>query len=175
MAKEEQGRPYESIDTRAASMRMANNFDEGKKYIEEGKRQQGMEFLQREVQLNPYNDEAWFLLGREYYKLGSEQNSQEFYKKSLEHCKRAAQVNSRHELALYLTGCLYYILYNSLLDSITYLEKAIQVNPNNESTWYILGEVYNSKGNRKKAIECCQKAIQINPNSDAKKLLNKLE
>ena len=92
----------------------------------------------------------------------------DFHKKgkideSLEHYHQALMINDKNPQLLFLIGTAY-LQKNNFINSITFFEKTINIDPNNLGAYNNLGGALQNLKQYKKAIEIYKKLLVINPN-----------
>lgn len=143
--------------------------------------------LLKEVENNPKNDEAWFLLG---YVRGEQKNYKgmiEAFNKSLEISNRFEKDINNFKLKYWVdnfnAGVAYFTRFSNNRDSVVYIEKAIQsfktcteIIPDSGAAYKNLAYSYLSKGDIDPAVEPLTKAIQLSNEQDidAMKMLGKI-
>lgn len=136
-------------------------IDELNIYMSRGQSKQMISKMEEAANADPNNKTLWFALGATYDNMGKKDNAETAYKKSL-------AIDSNYFDALYNLGAMYYNagveVYNKVKDlpmskekeynagkakytasfnkSLPYLEKALQIQPNDLNTLASLKEVY---------------------------------
>ena len=92
----------------------------------------------------------------------------DFHKKgkideSLEHYHQALMINDKNPQLLFLIGTAY-LQKNNFINSISFFEKTINLDPNNLGAYNNLGGALQNLKEYKKAIEIYKKLLIINPN-----------
>jgi tetratricopeptide (TPR) repeat protein len=143
--------------------------------------------LLKEVENNPKNDEAWFLLG---YVRGEQKN----YKGMLEAFNKSLEISNRFEKDIanfklkywvdnFNAGVVYFGRFQNNRDSVQYIEKAIEafktatmIIPDSASAYKNLAYSYLSKEDISSAVEPLQKAVELSKEKDidAMKMLGKI-
>jgi tetratricopeptide (TPR) repeat protein len=97
------------------------------------------------------------------------------YVEALEFGKSLQEKFSNDADYLFMMGSVYFILEDSK-KSITYFEKALEIDPNDIETLTLKTNAHLSLQQKDEAIECCKKIITLDPkNYEAQGLLEKLE
>lgn len=143
--------------------------------------------LLKEVENNPKNDEAWFLLG---YVRGEQKN----YKGMLEAFRKSLEISNRFEKDInsfklkywidnFNAGVVYFTRFSNNRDSVVYIDKAIEsfktcieIIPDSASAYKNLAYSYLSKGEIDPSVEPLKKAIELSNELDveAMKMLGKI-
>lgn len=164
------------------------NGNAGKAYMDLSEKQETKELelefinnaiyhLDRAITLHPTYVNGYLNLGVAYYKL----ENYGLAKKQWDRAKELYPNNPFLKTNFNALATLYYnkavkigqkkpVDVANLLESIKYLEKAIEVAPNNAAYWYDLGGVSYMINDRVKARTCWEKSLQLDPtNEKAKK------
>ncbi|CUU00564.1 Tetratricopeptide repeat-containing protein [Candidatus Kryptobacter tengchongensis] len=143
--------------------------------------------LLKEVENNPKNDEAWFLLG---YVRGEQKN----YKGMLEAFNKSLEISNRFEKDInnfklkywvdnFNAGVVYFSRFSNNRDSVVYIDKAIEsfkicteIIPDSAAAYKNLAYSYLSKGEIDPSVEPLKKAIELSHEKDveAMKMLGKI-
>tara|TARA_R110002049_G_scaffold264606_1_gene440714 strand:- start:181 stop:1575 length:1395 start_codon:yes stop_codon:yes gene_type:complete len=112
----------------------------------------------KSVEINPNDAVSLFNLGKLYTDVkGDFENGIKYYKKSIE--------SDSHLKEPYSNIALIYIRQNNFEEASTYLEKSIEINPNDYMAMYNLGTIYqNIKGKQSKSKPLYRQSIRENPN-----------
>ncbi len=143
--------------------------------------------LLKEVENNPKNAEAWFLLG---YVRGEQKNYTgmlEAFNKSLEISNQFEKDINNFKLKYWVdnfnAGVSYFTRYQNNRDSVQYIEKAIEsfktatlIIPDSASAYKNLAYSYLSKEDIASAVEPLKKAVELSKEKDvdAMKMLGKI-
>ncbi len=143
--------------------------------------------LLKEVENNPKNDEAWFLLG---YVRGEQKNYRgmlEAFKKSLEVSNRFERDINNYKLKYWVdnfnAGVAYFTRFTNNRDSVVYIDKAIEsfktcteIIPDSSAAYKNLAYSYLAKGEIDPAVEPLKKSIELSEEQDveAMKMLGKI-
>lgn len=88
---------------------------------------------------------------------------------------QALQVNPKDPRTWRNLGLMYAGDFKDYEKAATYIEKMIEVDPENASGYFYLGLTYESAGMKEKAIQAYQSALEVDPDySDAAKAINRL-
>ncbi|MDD2680335.1 MAG: tetratricopeptide repeat protein, partial [Candidatus Omnitrophica bacterium] len=118
------------------------------------------ESLNKAIELNPKNDQAYFQLGWLY-------QSKDKFSQAAESFKKAIELNPKNNKAYTGLGWCYQHQGNFPQAEGLY-EKAIELNPKDDKACIGLGWCYQHEGNFPQAEDAFKKAIEINPeNADA--------
>ena len=141
------------------------NYKLASVYCDYGKPQIGKEYLLKAIAQKPDEVDCRFALSRIYAQL-NQPDSVDCW------LKRGAELRQPTAADYYAIGICYSEGQRNLAQSITYLKKASEMNPQMESYYVDLGAVYGMAGKFDESIATLQKLIQINPESiDANKYL----
>ncbi|CUS78632.1 Tetratricopeptide repeat-containing protein [Candidatus Kryptonium thompsonii] len=143
--------------------------------------------LLKEVENNPKNDEAWFLLG---YVRGEQKNYKgmiEAFNKSLEVSNRFEKDINNYKLKYWVdnfnAGVAYFTRFSNNRDSVVYIDKAIEsfktcteIIPDSAAAYKNLAYSYLAKGDIDPAVDPLKKAIELSNGQDvdAMKMLGKI-
>lgn len=155
------GLEYIAMGRTAFPSNNALMIDELNIYMSRGQSKQMISKMEEAANADPKNKTLWFALGATYDNMGKKENAESSYKKAL-------AIDSNYFDALYNLGAMYYNagveVYNKVKDlpmskekeynagkakytasfnkSLPYLEKALQIQPNDLNTLASLKEVY---------------------------------
>lgn len=125
--------------------------------------QETLEWAERAIELNPYEDDHWRLAGW-ICNFGIND-----YDKALFHYTKAIELKNGQKVTLRTRGDLYLFL-NKYYEAIEDYEKSLLIDPSYAQAHYGLGRVYHRQGDKKKAENAFKMAIECNP-----KLRSKIE
>ncbi len=127
-------------------------FDKGLGSLKSNKSDQAIASFKKAVEIFPDYYDALELLGAEYIKNGQ-------YEAALDVFASALRVNKRSFKCTYGLGVAHLKL-NHLPESVEWLEKAVQLEPNNVNAQMMLGLAYGTGGAFDKAKSAFEKALQ---------------
>jgi tetratricopeptide (TPR) repeat protein len=152
-------------------------------YIQQKQMQKAEESLMREVQKNPKNEEAWFLLGQVRMEGKRYLEMNEAFTRGLEAGNTYKTRIDTIRIAVWGTSYNAGVLaYNKGKDSAQYFDKAIDnfktaivMAPDTASTYYVCALPYLGKKDYPNAIAMLETSLKKNPkNSDAARLLGQV-
>ena len=146
----------------------------------------GLEKLQRSLELDPYYDWTYALLGDYYSRVVSNQNSNDpakknealqvaanYYNKALELGEGSTTTQLKYNYAIALGGIRAELA--NLGEAISAYEKAIGYIPDSSERWRIeatLAQLYSQQGDLAKALEHAQIALSLAPEDQKQNLQN---
>ena len=132
----------------------------GAAYIYEGKYAEAIPYLERAVQLTPHRQDIWRNLGDGYRQVPElSSKAPAAYQNALQAAREELAVNPQNILAL-RGAALYCARLGQPREAEAYLAKAFQVAPNDGEVLFTSALVYETIGNRKKALEALDKATK---------------
>lgn len=142
------------------------NYDLASTYgillVQKGQLDKGIEILQKGLELIDFDPEAWNYLGVALWKKGEAQ-------KALEHYQKALGLDETYAEAYCNLGALYYSSFLStksrqdFTQSMHYLKKAIQYDPELVTAYKGLGTGYRAAGNTDAAVSVWERGLELNP------------
>ncbi|MCJ7507576.1 MAG: tetratricopeptide repeat protein, partial [candidate division Zixibacteria bacterium] len=131
------------------------NLDLAKFYLDDGKLQEGICYLERTVDLNPKDELALNLLGTLYANFGQLGKAEETF-------RRATTLNPNSIGGYYNLGLLYH-RQNRIDEAIESLRKAVQVNPRDAEALNDLGAMLYQKEMHEEAEIHFRRALEAKP------------
>ncbi len=134
------------------------HFEQGVHFVEIGVYDQALAEIQKVLELQPNNSEAYCFLGDVY-------QYQEMYNEAADAYQRALTLNGSIQTRGIANWCLG-IIYNKqgkFLEAEKYGKEAVSLLPDAAWTHYRLGNIYTQRGKLDEATGAYQKAIQLNP------------
>jgi tetratricopeptide (TPR) repeat protein len=83
------------------------------------------------------------------------------YDSALKTFKSIKNYENEENILFYIASCYYF--EGEIKESLVYLDKAIEINPQFSEAWYNKGVVLDELGRFEEALEAYEKAIKINP------------
>ncbi|MEM4307900.1 MAG: tetratricopeptide repeat protein [Thermoplasmata archaeon] len=122
--------------------------------IETGKREEGLQLLEKAMEMKPDDWHVQYLVAKGKFEIGEVEEASQILDKLLEKTADSA--------ALLLMGRIL-VLKGDLEEAILMFEKAIDKNPANFEAWYYKGRTLFEKKEIEKASAALELALQINP------------
>jgi tetratricopeptide (TPR) repeat protein len=150
-------------------------------------------YLEKAINLDPYSEKSYLLIGLCFRSCGLQENARMFYKKALlsknfnnagfynligntfreesrynealSYYKKAKENDSSFVIAYCSIGDMYLKL-NNRKEALLNYRKAMKIDKDFIIPYISLANFYYDKNNFHEAIECCLKSLKINPNSD---------
>ena len=126
---------------------------------------QGMEYIQKAIELDPDNIYGYLVLGTAYANQG-------LYPKAMEHYKKAIIIksgNSFHEkIAYYNVGSTYGHM-DIFPQAINAFRKVIDLDSDYKDAYRAIGDAYYIQKQYLQAIENYQRVVELDPNDEAAK------
>ena len=146
------------------ALRLAPNdylvlFDLGAFYYTNSRFSQAEPMLRQSAKLNPQYVPARLFLGLTLEELGQEQSASACYQQAIEIAERA---NFRGEQPYLYLGRLLY-RQNKMTDSLPYLQKAVQANPQSCESLCLLARVLTFQGRETQAVATLNQCLQADP------------
>jgi tetratricopeptide (TPR) repeat protein len=145
----------------------STEFNSAMLYIQEENYPKAIESLEKEIQKNPQNDEAYYLLGLCYSDVSEFEKMNEHFKNSLaisnKFQKDISFIKKRYWIYSFNLG-LEKLQYDQLDEAIIYFNTAIVIDPNETNTYKNLAFLFAQKGDHDRAIASYQKVIELDPN-----------
>ena len=121
--------------------------------------------LELSVKKDPKNADLYLRLGFSYGELGIYDGGLEMYKKAVENGAKAIKwpkfkSGKAEQLETEGTRLMQQKKYD---ESLKKLEESLELEPNHPLTIYMIGALYQLKGEKNKAIDYSKKALKINP------------
>jgi tetratricopeptide (TPR) repeat protein len=82
----------------------------------------------------------------------------------------ALNFDPENHFVLFNLGMIHGAIYKQYDKSISYLQKALQINPSTPDYWYNLGVIYKEAGKTTEAQNAFKKTLQLNPNHQGAKI-----
>ncbi len=139
-------------------------FEEGFNRLYSENYEEGIDLLQKALNLKPNDSLVLDRIGYGYLMLGNYDKSEKYLKKSLE-------INPENTLSLVDYGLLFQRLGN-LKKAHEFYEKALNIDPNSEYALSFMGDLYYIQGNNELAIKYYDKYLKLD-NEDAYILTSK--
>lgn len=112
--------------------------------------------LMTALKLRPYYGKAYYNLGRVYLEQNKTEIAWGFFKKA------CTEADLDTEVGFNMYGRVS-IALNKNEDAIIAFERMVKLNPNNNETWFNLGNSYFAQNNFDKAINCYQNQVKLKP------------
>ncbi len=125
--------------------------------------QLAIQLFQKAIEIDPRYGDAYAGLGEAYatlFQLFERDGS--LLDKAIEACLSALMYDSGSSLA-YAALALAHFHKNSFDQALSATEKSIELNPDNESAYWILGRIYHTTDRDREAVEPLLKAKKLNP------------
>jgi tetratricopeptide (TPR) repeat protein len=149
-----------------------------KPLVRAGEHQQALAVLNAALEESPNDAEVHFEIGMYYRNRLKDMPSGSMESDTLtghaaHHFSRASDLNSGRYTYAYRAGTS--LRHMNSVKALTYIQRAIQIEPNNSLAWVEFGRYYDGKRLRHNAIICYRNALIIDPSdSVAKKRLHAL-
>ncbi len=123
--------------------------------------------LKQCVLLDSLNADIRYKIGESYFNLSKKSQKIEHINSSIFHLKKAVKIDEKNYLSLSLLGEIFLAFRgldeNKFIQSISYFNKSLTINYNQEKTHLLLGYAYKYLQNNDMAIKFFSNAININP------------
>ena len=123
--------------------------------------------LKQCVLLDSLNTDIRFKLGKSYFNLSKKSQKIEHINSSILHLEKAVQIDKKNYLSLSLLGEIFLafrgIDEKKFIQSLSYFNKSLEINYNQEKTHLLMGYAYKYLQNIDMAIKFFSNAININP------------
>ena len=143
----------------------------GKVYLAEGKIEEAIASIEKEIKNNSYLPDSYIVLGQIYLKKNDLQKSKKYF---IEGQRRGPE----NPDALYGMGYVMFLL-NQYEEALQLFHKAAQIVPGEPKMRLMLGYTYEKMGQRKLAQESFKTYLKLNPDandkSDVESKINSLE
>lgn len=127
----------------------------GSLLVEQGKVEEGIKYLDKAVEIDPWLVQAYASLGEAYYNLGD-------YEKAVHYWERELEYAPDDKLTYFVLAEAYQEMNRKDLAART-LEKLLERDPNNIPALYQLSELYRALGKEEKAKEMEERIMKIKP------------
>ncbi|AIY86673.1 MULTISPECIES: tetratricopeptide repeat protein [unclassified Thermotoga] len=127
----------------------------GSLLVEQGKIEEGIKFLDKAVEIDPWLVQAYASLGEAYYNLGD-------YEKAIHYWERELEYNPNDKITYFMITEAYYEMNRKDL-AVKTLERLLEIDPDNIPALYQLSQLYRELGNEEKAREMEEKIMNCKP------------
>jgi len=127
----------------------------GSLLVEQGKIEEGIKFLDKAVEIDPWLVQAYASLGEAYYNLGD-------YEKAIHYWERELEYNPNDKITYFMITEAYYEMNRKDL-AVKALERLLEIDPDNIPALYQLSQLYRELGNEEKAREMEEKIMNCKP------------
>ena len=115
----------------------------------------------RALELRPLDQQALYHRGRTYEILGENQKAREDYLKAIE----LIESRGAKGFGLPYQGMASLLLESSLKEALQYVLKSVEIEPESDSSYFLLGKIYSQLGNLPEAIAAFERVAKLNPTS----------
>ncbi len=131
-------------------------FERGKLYLETEQIDKAIEDLEKVLQLNPSNKEAYVLLAQGYFAKGDKQKALDLLK----------NISEEENIEFYVQMARVLIGTQNYEEALEYLKKGKEINKNEVSLYELSAKAYEGLQKYIKAVEELEKAAYLNPSED---------